>query len=82
MWFTFFHIGVRFGFGPVQYTVNEGTGSVTLYVVLLQGILETEVSLQFLTLAGTAMGSGIIKISLLHSQFCCVIQQVDSLEFM
>ena len=65
LWFTFFGIGVRFGFGPVQYTVNEGAGSVTLFVALLEGTLEREVNLQFSTVEGTATGSGIV-INLVH----------------
>ena len=59
MWFTVFHIGARFGFDPVQYTVNEGAGSVTLFVVLLDGTLESEVNLQFSTVEGTAIATGI-----------------------
>ena len=62
--FVFLHIGARFGFDPVQYRVNEGAGSVTLFVVLLEGTLEREVNLQFTTVEGTAIASGIIKISL------------------
>ena len=42
--------------------MNEGAGSVTLFVVLLEGTLEREVNLQFLTVGGTAMASGIVKI--------------------
>ena len=60
MWFAFFHIGVRFGFGPVQYTVNESAGLVTLFVVLLEGTLEREVNLQYSTVEGTATESGIV----------------------
>ena len=60
----FFHIGARFGFDPVQYRVNEGAGSVTLFVVLLEGTLEREINLQFTTVKGTAIASGIVKITL------------------
>ena len=60
LWFAFFHIGARFGFGPVQYTVSESAGSVTLFVMLLEGTLEREVNLQFSTVGGTAMASGIV----------------------
>ena len=66
LWFTVFHIGVTFGFGPVQYRVNEGAGSVTLFVALLEGTLEREVNLQFSTIEGTATASGIVKINLVH----------------
>ena len=59
--FTFFHIGARFGFDPVQYRVNEGAGLVTLFVVLLEGTLEREVNMQFSTVKETAMASGIVK---------------------
>ena len=63
LWFVFFHIiGVRFGFGPLQYRVSEGAASVTLFVMLFNGTLEREVSLQFSTTEGTAMASGIVKI--------------------
>ena len=44
--------------------MNEGAGSVTLFVVLLEGTLEREVNLQFTTVEGTAMASGIVKINL------------------
>ena len=44
----------------MQYTVNEGAGSVTLFVVLLEGTLKREVILQFSTVEGTAMASGIV----------------------
>ena len=74
--FTFFHIGTRFGFDPVQYRVNEGAGSVTLFVVLLEGILEREVNLQFSTIEGTATSSGIVKINIIVT---LVTQQVSSL---
>ena len=60
LWFIFFHIGVRFGFDPVQYRVSESAGSVTLFVMLLEGRLEREVNLQFSTFEGTAMASGIV----------------------
>ena len=56
----FICIEARFGFGPVQYRVSEGAGSVTLFVVLLEGTLEREVSLQFSIVEGTAMASGIV----------------------
>ena len=46
--------------GPVQYTVSESAGSVTLFVMLLEGTLEREVNLQFSTVGGTAMASGIV----------------------
>ena len=46
--------------------MNEGTGSVTLFVVLLEGTLEREVNLQFSTVEGTAMASGIVKTNLVY----------------
>ena len=59
MWFVIFHIEVTFGFEPVHYSVNEDAGTVTLFVVLLDGSLEREVNLQFSTVEGTAVASGI-----------------------
>ena len=61
--YSFIIIGARFGFDTVQYRVNEGAGSVTLFVVLLEGTLEREVNLQFSTVEGTATASGIVKIN-------------------
>ena len=70
MWFAFFHIEARFGFGSVQYTVSEGDGSITLFVVLLEGTLEREVSLEFSTTEGTAIASGIFKIYKYSQHYC------------
>ena len=78
LWFTFFHIEARFGFGPAQYRVIESAGSVTLIVVLLEGTLEREVNLQFSTVEGTAMTSGIIKINLVNIVTSAVVlKEVD-----
>ena len=42
-------------------------------MVLLEGTLETDINLQFSTVAGTAKTSGIIKIIFYknNDQFCC-----------
>ena len=74
---SFIYVGARFGFDPVHYRVNEGAGSVTLFVVLLEGILEREVSLQFSTVEGTAMASGIVKTNLIIITITFVTQQVS-----
>ena len=64
---AFIHIEVTFGFDPVQYRVNEDAGTVTLFVMLLDGSLEKEVNLQFSIVEGTAMASGIVKINLVYN---------------
>ena len=59
--------------------MNEGAGSVILFVVLLEGTLEREVNLQFSITEGTATASGIIKINLVLI-ITFVTHQVSRLE--
>ena len=56
--------------------MNEGAGSVTLFVVLLEGTLEREVNLQFTTVEGTATASGIVKINLIYLIITFLTHQV------
>ena len=44
------------GFDPASYCVLEDAGMVTLTIKILNGILQTEVSTQFFTSPGTAVG--------------------------
>ena len=50
---------VTIGFSPVNYSVNEVDGSVTLFAMLLSGTLEREVSVQFSTVDASASETGI-----------------------
>ena len=50
--------GAVVGFQPVDYEVNENEGSVTLTVLLLDGVLEREVTVFFETSPGTATSAG------------------------
>ncbi len=49
---------VTVGFAPQNYTVSEEGGSVNLVVMLLQGTLERDISVPFLTSSGTATETG------------------------
>lgn len=48
---------VTIGFDPDMYSVNEGDGSVTLFVSVLSGELDREVLIVFTTQDGTAIGN-------------------------
>ena len=48
---------VTIGFRPVQYTVNENAGTVTLFVHVLDGELARAVEVDFITEDGTATSS-------------------------
>ena len=49
---------VTIGFMPVDYTVNEVDGYVTLTAVLIQGTLERDVTVLFQTSPGSATSTG------------------------
>ena len=44
------------GFDPDLYTVSEDAGIVTLTIRVFSGMLQTEVSTEFYTSLGTAVG--------------------------
>ena len=50
------YAAVVIGFDPDSYSVLEDAGTATLTVRLLRGELQTEVSIQFFTSNGTAVG--------------------------
>ena len=54
---------VTVGFQPVNYTFNEVDGFAVLTVVLLQGALERDVTVQFSTTPGTATEAGVALVS-------------------
>ena len=45
---------VTVGFDPTTYSVNEVDGFVELSVLLLQGTLERDITVQFFTSSGSA----------------------------
>lgn len=55
---SFPSIEVTIGFQPEEYTVAENDGAVTLFVVLLAGSLERNVSVDLQTIPGTATMTG------------------------
>ncbi len=50
----YFSLGIRIGFDPFTYTVNEQVGRVILTVRLLSGVLERSAVVLFSTSDGTA----------------------------
>ena len=55
---SFPSIEVTIGFQPEEYTVAESDGAITLFVVLLAGSLERNVSVDLQTIPGTATMAG------------------------
>ena len=55
---SFPSIEVTLGFQPEEYTVAESDGAITLFVVLLAGSLERNVSVDLQTIPGTATMAG------------------------
>ena len=51
-------IEVTIGFQPEEYTVAENDGAITLFVVLLAGSLQRNVSVDLQTIPGTATMAG------------------------
>ena len=51
-------IAAVIGFERTEYTVNEGAGTVTLFVRLMEGRLTDDVEIDFVTEDGTATSSG------------------------
>ena len=49
------------GFSQINYFVNEVDSSVTLLAMLLSGILEREVTVQFSTVSASATETGMSK---------------------
>ena len=47
------------GFDPKNYHVRENAGTVTLRVKVLNGLLGEEVSIDFTTQSGTALGKSL-----------------------
>ncbi len=47
---------VTIGFQPTNYSVNEIEGSVTLTAVVLAGELDRNITINFMTMSGTAIG--------------------------
>ena len=50
--------GVTIGFNPVDYSVNEPDGQVTLSFEVLMGTLEREVTVRFMTQPDSATEAG------------------------
>lgn len=55
---SFPSIEVTIGFQPEEYTVAENDGAITLFVVLLAGSLQRNVSVDLQTIPGTATIAG------------------------
>ena len=47
-------VGVRVGFDPMDYSVDESAGSINLTIRILEGTLERPVTVSFSTMDGTA----------------------------
>ncbi len=55
------------GFDPTDYSVYEFEGTVTLTVVVLDGELDRSITINFMTMSGTAIGITTLSLSLFSS---------------